>query len=247
MLPPFPFVTLHQQPLPDGPAAESEWLARSAASGRAVAHLWSAAEGLIVPRRYTALPGWAGAPRDGVQVRASGGGLVPQGPGVWNLTLVWPAPAEGAAASTEVYRAFAQSLCAAFARLGLALQAGEVAGAFCPGRFDLAAGGRKLVGTAQAWKRVGGASLALAHAVVVVDADPRSLVARANAFEATLGSGVRYLEERVTSVARELGAAGDARARTLAVLAEQFARVVLKQGLETPAAVSADLAGAPSR
>ena len=92
-----------------------------------------------------------------------------------------------------------------------------------------------------------GASLALAHAVVVVDADPRSLVARANAFEATLGSGVRYLEERVTSVARELGAAGDARARTLAVLAEQFARVVLKQGLETPAAVSADLAGAPSR
>ena len=33
MLPPFPFVTLHQQPLPDGPAAESEWLARSAASG----------------------------------------------------------------------------------------------------------------------------------------------------------------------------------------------------------------------
>ena len=49
-------------------------------------------------------------------------------------------------------------------------------------------------------------------------------MARANAFEAALGSGVRYMEERVTSVACELGGAGDARARTLAVLAEQFAR-----------------------
>lgn len=60
MLPPFPFVTLHQQPLPDGPAAESEWLARSAASGRAVAHLWSAAEGLIDQLEVASVAGAAG-------------------------------------------------------------------------------------------------------------------------------------------------------------------------------------------
>ena len=61
--------------------------------------------------------------------------------------------------------------------------------------------GRKLVGTAQSWRRVAGAPVVLAHAVIVVDADPPTLTERANAFEPRLGSARRYRAEALTSVA----------------------------------------------
>jgi lipoate-protein ligase A len=194
-----------------------------------VAHLWSAPTGLVAPRRCGALPGWAAAAADPahgeVQVRASGGGLVPQGPGVWNLSLIWPAPSAAPSGTDAIYRALCDALTGAFARLGIEASAQAVEGSFCDGRYNLAVGGRKLVGTAQAWRRVQGVPLVLAHAVIVVDADPAALTARANAFEAALGSATRYRADALTSVARAAGSPFN-EARTLAVLAETFARVV---------------------
>lgn len=227
-LPRFPFVTIHADPLADGIAAEGEWLQRCAELRRAGAHLWRGPEGLVVPRRYTALPGWAAAcaalPPGHVQVRASGGGLVPQGAGLWNLSLVWPAPEATPTGTDAVYAGLCDALAAAFARLGVAASAQPVSGSFCDGRYNLAVAGRKLVGTAQAWKRVAGVPVVLAHAVIVVTADPAAITARANAFEARLGSGVRYRAEVLTSVAAEAGGA-DIESRTLQVLAEQLARI----------------------
>lgn len=228
-LPPFGFVTVHREALAAGIAHEAGWMAACAASGRAVAHLWRAPVGLVVPRRTTTLPGWAAAaaaPGHGeVQVRASGGGLVPQGPGLWNLSLMWPAPTAAPSGTDALYRALCHALAAAFARLGITASAQAVEGSFCDGRYNLAVDGRKLVGTAQAWRRVQGVPLVLAHAVIVVDADPAEATARANAFEAALGSGIRYRADALTSVALASGSSFDP-ARTLAVLAEQFARVV---------------------
>lgn len=233
-LPAFGFVTVHRRPLAGGIAQEADWLAGSAALGLASAHLWMAPRGLVVPRRYTALPGWAAAAAaaaDGrhgeLQVRTSGGGLVPQGPGVWNLSLAWPAPAAAPVDTDAVYRGLCDALAAAFARLGFTATPQPVEGSFCDGRYNLAVGGAKLVGTAQAWRRVGGRPMVLAHAVVVVSADPAELTARANAFEAALGSATRYRAEAVTSVALACGGNGhDIEARTLTVLAEKLARVV---------------------
>ena len=74
-------------------------------------------------------------------------------------------------------------------------------GSFCDGRFNLAVAGRKLAGTAQSWRRVAGVPVVLAHAVIVVDADPQALTEAANAFERDLGSGRRYRAEALTSVA----------------------------------------------
>ena len=228
-LPRFGFVTIHDQPLPDGIAAEAEWLARCAELRRASAHLWRGTESLVVPRRYTALPGWAAAvaarPAGAVQVRASGGGLVPQGEGLWNLSLAWPAPGATPSGTDAVYEALCEALAAAFARLGIAASAQPVEGSFCDGRFNLAVGGRKLVGTAQAWKRVAGVPVVLAHAVIVVTADPEALTERANAFEQALGTATRYRADALTSVARE-AAGGDIEPRCLQVIAEQFARIV---------------------
>jgi len=228
-LPRFGFVTVHRQPLSAGIVHEADWLAGSAALGLASAHLWTAPTGIVVPRRYAALPGWAAAAADArhgeVQVRASGGGLVPQGPGLWNLSLAWPAPGAMPTGTDAIYRDLCAALTAALARLGVDAAPQPVAGSFCDGRYNLAVGGRKLVGTAQAWRRVGGVPMVLAHAVIVVDSDPVALTARANAFEAALGTATRYRAEALTSVALAAGGA-DIEARTLTVLAEQFARVV---------------------
>lgn len=229
-LPPFGFVSVQRTPLADGVAQEADWMAACAASGRARAQLWQGRDGLVVPRRCTALPGWpaalaAQAPGS-VLVRASGGGLVPQGPGLWNLSLVWPAPTAQAAGMDAIYRDLCRELASALARLGIAASPQPVAGSFCDGRYNLAVGGRKLLGTAQAWRRLGGRLVVLAHAVIVVDADPQALTDRCNDFEAALGQGRPYRADALTSLRRCAPALADLEDRTLAVLAEQFARVV---------------------
>jgi lipoate-protein ligase A len=223
MLPIFGFVCVHREPLAEGPAAEAEWLASCAATGRAAAHLWQGRPGLVVPRKLAAEPGWAEASvRHGAQLRLSGGGTVPQGPGLWNLSLLWPAPSSTPTDTERLYAALCANLADALRRLGLQARPQSVPGAFCDGRWNLAVGGRKLVGTAQAWRRVAGVPLVLAQAMIVVSADPQSVTAQANAFEATLGSGRRYDPAALTSVARETGDPA-IEARALAVLAEQFA------------------------
>lgn len=237
-LPLFGFVTVHERPLADGIAAEAEWMASAAATGRAAAHLWRGEPGLVVPRSCTNLPGWpAVAKAHRVLVRASGGGVVPQGPGLLNLSLVWRtdtnAVAGGAPSGTEaIYRAMCDMLADALARLGIAAAPQAVEGSFCDGRFNLAVAGRKLVGTAQSWRRVAGTPVVLAHAVIVVDADPQALTEAANAFERDLGSGRRYRAEALTSVAlawqqaHSRAPALDLEARLSAALAERFARLL---------------------
>lgn len=228
VLPPFGHVAVHRAPVADGPAQEAAWLAEAAASGRAAAHLWQATEGLVVPRSLTHGAAWPEAGAAGVRVRASGGGIVPQGPGVWNLSLVWPAPAARPEGTDAVYRALCDGLIAAFARLGIAAAPQAVEGSWCDGRWNLAAGGRKFVGTAQAWRRIGGRPMVLAHAVIVSSADPAALTDRANALEVMLGQPPRYRADALTSVARAAGLppGPPLDERVAMLVAEQFARVV---------------------
>ncbi len=80
----------------DDPTQAEQPLFAKASAGEAVAQLWQAPQGLVVPgsyRQFTDLPavsahfaarGWP------VWLRRSGGGLVPQGPGIINLSLAWP-------------------------------------------------------------------------------------------------------------------------------------------------------------
>lgn len=80
----------------EDPTQAEQPLFAKASAGEAVAQLWQAPQGLVVPgsyRQFTDLPavsahfaarGWP------VWLRRSGGGLVPQGPGIINLSLAWP-------------------------------------------------------------------------------------------------------------------------------------------------------------
>jgi lipoate-protein ligase A len=223
----FGVVDVHDGSLVGGIDHEAEWLARCAATDRATAHLWHAPLGLVVPRRYTLLPGWDSARRGArgeLQVRASGGGLVPQGPGMWNLSLVWPAADAMSIDTGAVYRALCDRLSAAFALLSIVATPQAVEGSFCDGRYNLAVNGRKLVGTAQAWRRITGRPVVLAHAVIIVDADPAELTARANAFEEALGTTTRYRAEALTSIAIETADPGVER-RALGTIATQVERL----------------------
>jgi lipoate-protein ligase A len=249
-LPPFGFVCVHRRPLADGIAREAEWLAQATHGRRAVAHLWQGMPGWVVPRRTTALPAWADvAARHGaaLQVRRSGGGLVPQGPGIWNLSLAWPAGDATPADMHAIYAALCDSLATAFARLGVVASPQAVQGSFCDGRWNLAVNGRKLVGTAQAWRRFGAIQVVLAHALVIVDADPASLTDRANRLEAELGQGTPYRADALTSLAREAPDTVDLEARTLEVLAEQFARVVPPRIVQEDTDGSARILDGPAR
>ncbi|MCC8392422.1 lipoate--protein ligase family protein [Paraburkholderia sp. MMS20-SJTR3] len=211
-------------------AAEMELLSLAAA-GRCVAHLWQAPLSLVVPRSYRRFGEFERARAEfaargcPVYLRMSGGGLVPQGPGILNLSLAYPLRGTVGDRSETVYRHLCAIIADALGTLGLRTHWQTVEGSFCDGRFNLAWGppddARKIAGTAQYWRRVEGAStspsaaavaplhVVLAHAVLLVSADSQEINRRANEFEDAIGSGRRYLAERVVSVKQALALRGD--------------------------------------
>jgi lipoate-protein ligase A len=204
--PVFGFVSILHDPLQDGIAQEHLWALRCAESGRAIAKLWTSQPMLVLPRSYeraanfeaactaSAAAGWP------VRVRTSGGGVVPQGPGVWNLSLLWPTASSAPAEPESVYRWLCGELAGAFATLAIDIAPQAVGGSFCDGRFNLAHGGAKLIGTAQSWRRIAKAHVVLAHAVMLIAADPIALTDRCNAFESALGRPQRYRADAVTNL-----------------------------------------------
>ncbi|KXU85361.1 hypothetical protein CR51_40335 [Caballeronia megalochromosomata] len=214
-----PFQLLDPTSLSGDPLDAEEALLARAAAGEAVAHVWEAPVSLVVPRsyqRYAALAdareafAGRGCP---VWLRLSGGGLVPQGPGILNVSLAYPVRAPMGTLSEPVYRHLCRILGDALNSLGVLTHWQAVEGSFCDGRFNLAWGpgddARKVAGTAQYWRRVSHGDdqplyAVLAHAVLLVDADPIEINERANAFEAMIESGRRYEEMRIVTVAQAL-------------------------------------------
>lgn len=206
--------------LSDDPLHAEEALLARAAAGEAVAQVWEAPVSLIVPRSYQRYPALADAceafARRGcpVWLRLSGGGLVPQGPGILNLSLAYPVRAPMGALSEGIYEHLCRLLADALTPLGVLTHWQAVEGSFCDGRFNLAWGpgddARKIAGTAQYWRRVPHSShdtplyAVLAHAVLLVDADPIEINARANAFEAMIESRRHYEDMKIVTVAQAL-------------------------------------------
>ena len=197
-------------PADAGPLADEILIAPAA--HEPVACLWESAPGLVVPRTYAARPGFAAVQADfaargcPVHVRQSGGGVVPQGPGILNLSLAQTF----AGRPLDHAEAFYQHLCAligdALAGFGITVQAQAVAGSFCDGRYNLALAdpARKVVGTAQVWRRIPGHTpdrqVGLVHALILAQCDPVALTARANALEAALNTPRRYDAARIATL-----------------------------------------------
>lgn len=177
-----------------------------------VAAIWQARQGLVVPRTYRrfdafeasctrfARLGWP------VTVRQTGGGIVPQGPGILNLSLAYCVNGPAMRHSEPGYLLICQVLSDAFRSMGIDAFPAAVEGSFCDGRYNLAVRLQgeavKIVGTAQMWRRVPGSDtrhVGLVHALAMLDVDTAAVTEVANTFEAAIGSGRRYRADRVVS------------------------------------------------
>lgn len=103
--------------------------------------------------------------------RPTGGGAVPQGPGVLNLAICYRV-APGTTIENG-YSVLTQTLCEALPEWNL--EPGPIASSFCDGGWNLSSGGKKVVGTAQRWRPLpDGGFRVLAHAAVLVSGDVQS-------------------------------------------------------------------------
>jgi octanoyl-[GcvH]:protein N-octanoyltransferase len=122
------------------------------APGEAVLHGWLPRRTFLFTRRDTRAPGYAAAVRCAeamgftAAVRESGGEAVPLDEGTVCADLLLPG--EGLPLR-QAFAAAAAAIVAAVERLGLTAVVGRVDGAYCPGDFDIAVGGRKFAGLAQ--------------------------------------------------------------------------------------------------
>lgn len=175
----------------EDPTQAEQPLFAKASAGEAVAQLWQAPQGLVVPgsyRQFTDLPAVS----------------------AHFAALAWPVQQPLGEAAEPIYHSLCAVLQRTLARFGVASHPRAVSGSFCDGRYNLACGegaeARKIVGTAQYWRplAVGGGHVVLAHAVILVDADLSAAHQAANAFEAQLGSERVYCADKTVTLAQLL-------------------------------------------
>jgi lipoate-protein ligase A len=187
----------------------------------ATARVWENERCLVAARSDARLPRFEAARADlaragwPVVVRESGGTAVPHAPGILLVSLAFRPPERAPFTIESAYDALCRPLEAALARLGVEAARGEVAGAFCDGRFDLAVGGRKIAGTAQRWRARPGASApergaVLAHALLLVDVDLDEAAAAVNRFYRAAGGARRCDPAAAIDLREALAAAGSA-------------------------------------
>jgi lipoate-protein ligase A len=150
---------------------------------------------LVMPRRLSRLPGFTEASETladsgwPVLLRESGGEPVPQSPSTVNVALVYVQPDTDLDRDRieNAYMRLCQPILDTLGELGGAASLGEVAGAFCDGRFNVNLNARKMVGTAQRWRQSQGGKrpVVLAHAAMLVDDERVAMVNAVNRFNET--------------------------------------------------------------
>src|SRR5690606_29227601 len=145
-----------------------------------------------------------------VTVRQSGGGIVPQGPGIINLSLAYAVQGKPLDHSDEAYLLICRLISLALQEYDIASHPQAIEGSFCDGRYNLAVGlgddARKIAGTAQLWRRHQVAGLpdyqqiVLVHALILAHVDTEMLCRQANQFELALGSNRQYASNRIVSL-----------------------------------------------
>ncbi len=160
---------------------------------------WTTDQCLVVPGSYLKKPFFhSAAARSSAEgwpvfARETGGDVVPQGSGILNISFALRSPET----VETVYRMLCDPIGSLIPRGIADTRCATVPGSFCDGRFNVAAGGRKLAGTAQRWKSItspSGVRAVFAHALLLVDADIQSGIDAINRFYQYCG-----LEQRITA------------------------------------------------
>lgn len=226
----------------EGLDAERQLLERIQQGGQACGLLlWRPSEAaLVMPQRMSRLAGFASAESDCVRLgwpvalRDSGGEPVPQSPAVLNVALVYALPPRESELTRieNAYLRLCQPMLDWLAGMGLEGGLGEVDGAFCDGRFNITLQARKLVGTAQRWRRRrdDGRHVVLAHAAILMENQRAPMVEVVNAFYQGCG-----LEDRVRASSHiALEECVEQGWRRLEALRECYRRTLAEAGLELP-------------
>ncbi|MFD2741593.1 hypothetical protein ACFSUD_18670 [Sulfitobacter aestuarii] len=155
--------------------------------------LWTAeTPALVCPAAFCRKLGFEAAARNSaargwpLYLRPTGGGVVPQGPGVLNVALAFIAGRDfGIEAG---YRLITDVIRAALGPVGPRLVTGPTQDSFCDGCWNLSVSGQKLVGTAQRIRPAGGgARRVLAHALILLEGDLAPGVEAVNGLHAEVG------------------------------------------------------------
>lgn len=177
--------------------------------------VWQASQGLVVPRTYLRSESFKATSKDfadrgwPISVRHSGGGVVPQGPGILNVSLAYVVEGRPLDHSDAAYLRLCRLMQHAISEFGIESHPQAVDGSFCDGRFNLACnnGGdaRKIAGTAQLWRRQrtpdgSHTQVVLVHGLLLVATDVHLVTQHANELEVALEHSRRYLPERATSL-----------------------------------------------
>ena len=197
-------------------ASFDESLIEKAALHGPIACVWEAKQGLVVPRSYQRHDGFTqacdryhdlGWP---VTVRQSGGGIVPQGPGILNLSLAYSVKGKPLDHSDDAYKLICRLISQALDTFNIVSHPQAVEGSFCDGRYNLAVAdgttAKKIAGTAQLWRRCKLSAsdsfqqIVLVHALILACVDVESVTDIANQFECAVGSSKRYFSQRIASL-----------------------------------------------
>lgn len=220
-------------------ASEDESLLSRVTTEGPVASIWQTQRSLVVPRSYRRYERFEAACAHfqqlewPVSVRQTGGGIVPQGPGILNLSLAYGVQGPPMQHSESGYKLICAVLAQALGDFGIDAFPAAVQGSFCDGRYNLAvrhAGDvAKIAGTAQSWRRRPGSTdghVGLVHALVLLDVDTKAVTEAANSFEAAIGSTQRYQADKVVSITELLGHAPALQTDFVGALAQRVVRVL---------------------
>ncbi|HTS41207.1 MAG TPA: hypothetical protein VMH84_11785 [Xanthobacteraceae bacterium] len=158
--------------------------------------IWRCAPALLVTRSETRLPRFDGAVAAmqaagwPVLLRKSGGGACPLGPGTVQVSMIEAVSSD--ATMNAKYTALARLLQFTLSTFQIVCQTGSVAGAFCPGKYDLSVQGKKIAGMSQHWFRNRcGVRCVITAASVNIEETPHVLADVVNRFYSSAGSPLR--------------------------------------------------------
>jgi lipoate-protein ligase A len=185
-----------------------------------VLRLWRSSPCLVVTsllaqRKEFAAAAEASAQRGWpVVVRRTGGGPVPQTSGTLNVSLAYANPRDRVPGIDAAFRQFSDAMLGALKICGVTATVGEIEGSCCPGRYDMAIGGRKIIGVAQ--RRRQGAkegqllSAVLVHAMVWVEGELNPEIDQLERFLAEAGARTTFRRDVMGTLQAISGVSADA-------------------------------------
>ena len=187
-------------PFEEAQQRERQLLAGASALPPGIAQVlvWRTEKSMIVPRgmpsRICFAEAVAAMTARGFPVyeRDTGGDLTPQSPGMVNLSMVFRL--DGASPNIkDAYLRLVQPVVEFLRhRYDLAADVCAVPGAFCDGAYNISYQGKKLAGTAQRWRLIGGEGTSrqaavLGHVAFMADVDLKPAIDALNEFYAVAG------------------------------------------------------------